>query len=228
VRPYVRSKKETPVNEPEPQTTHSLPLKPFLLLLLALAALAGASLYLTAWCWPRYGEQACGRIVIPVDFLMSLAIFILVALVFDQPWGRLALYSLLIALVIVLGSLVARMVYTVTAIPFGSLPDFLRFLQSALLRMLYLALVQTFVPAAILRGLARRDVQRITVKNAAIFGVILGALYLLFTTGLFWAASILQPGSVAPGYIFTWDNGISGLMLGLAAFLGALAGKRLR
>ncbi len=42
----------------------------------------------TAWCWPRDGEQACGRYVLPVDFLMSLVIFTLVALVFDQSLGQ--------------------------------------------------------------------------------------------------------------------------------------------
>jgi hypothetical protein len=216
------------MNQPEAQTTHIFPTKPFLLLLLVLAALAGASLYLTAWCWPRYGEQACGRIVLPIDFLMSLAIFILVTLVFDQSWIRLALYSIVIALGIVFGSLLARMTYTATAIPFQSLPDFLRYLESTLLRMLYLALVQIFVPATILRLLTQREVGRITPKSAAVFGVILGALFVLFMTALFGLAAILQPGSVAPGYIFTWDNVLSGLTLGLAAFLGALAGRKLR
>ena len=143
------------MSESEKPYTYTLPLKPFLLLLLALAALAGISLWFTAWCWPRYGESACGRYVLPIDFLMSLVIFALVTLVFDQRWGKLALYSLLTALVIVAGSLVARMLYTATAIPLSSLPDLLRFLQASLLRLIYLALIQTFVPAALLRLLTR-------------------------------------------------------------------------
>jgi hypothetical protein len=216
------------MNQPEPQTTHLFPTKPFLLLLLVLAALAGASLYLTAWCWPRYGEQACGRIVLPVDFLMSLAIFTLVTLIFDQGWGKLVLYSFVTSAAIVLGSMVARQIYTGTALPFQGSSDFLRYLESALLRMLYLALIQTFVPACILRLLTRREVGRIRPKSAAVFGVILGSLFVLFMTALFGLASVLQPGSIAPGYIFTWDNVLSGLTLGLAAFLGALIGKKLR
>ena len=75
------------MSEPEDQNIHTFPRKPFLLLLLALAALAGVSLWFTAWCWPRFGESACGRYVLPIDFLMSLVIFALVTLVFDQSWA---------------------------------------------------------------------------------------------------------------------------------------------
>jgi hypothetical protein len=79
------------MNTQYPQLRHPLPLKPFLLLLLALAVVAGASLWLTAWCWPRFGERACGIYGLPADFLMSLVLFALVTLVFDQSWGRLLL-----------------------------------------------------------------------------------------------------------------------------------------
>ena len=205
-----------------------LQVKPFLLLLLALAVLAGVSLWLTAWCWPRYGESACGRIVLPVDFLMSLVIFTLATLVFDQRWVRLVLYSIAIGAAVVLGSLVARMIYTATAVPFQSFLELLRFLAAALLRLLYLALVQVLMPAAFLRGLLRRDAGRISYKNAALFGLVVGLVYAIFITALFWLASIIQPGSVAPGYIFTWSNMLSALVLGLAAFLGVLLGKKLR
>jgi hypothetical protein len=216
------------MSEPPSQELNPLPLKSFLLLLLALAVLAGLSLWLTAWCWPRYGESACGRIVLPVDFLMSLAIFALVTLVFDQRWVRLVLYSIAISAAVVFGSLIARMVYTATALPFQNLPDFLRYLEAALVRLLYLALIQIFVPAIILRLWLRREAQRINLNNAAMYGLIVGLLYTLFTTALFWLASIIQPGSVAPGSIITWNNLLSAPTLGLAAFLGVLLGKKLR
>ena len=212
----------------QPTTIKPLSLRPFLLLLLALAVLAGASLWLTAWCWPRYGERACSLYVQPVDFLMSLAIFALVTLVFDQSWGKLVLYSIAISAAVILGSLAARLIFTALALPFHSFPDFLSFLGSTLVRLLYLAAIQTFIPAAILRGLLRRDAQRITLKSAAIFGVILGAVYAIFITALFGLAAVLQPGSVAPVYNFTWTNMLSALTLGLAAFVGVLVGKRLR
>ena len=213
----------------EPQSAHikHLPTKPFLLLLLGLAMLAGVSLWLTAWCWPRYGEQACGRIVLPVDLLMSLVIFALVTLVFDQRWGKLVLYAILISSAIVVGSLVARLIYTSLALPFQGLPDFLRYLESALIRLIYLALIQVLIPAAILRGLLRGDGERITLANAASYGAIVGVLYALLTTALFGLAAVLQPGSVAPGYIFSLNNLLSALVLGLAAFLGVLTGKAL-
>ena len=216
------------MDEQQPHTAIPLPTKPFLLLLLALAVLAGASVYLTAWCWPRYGEQACGRIVLPVDFLMTLVILTLVAMVFDQPWGKLVLYSIVISAAVVLGSLFARMIYTASALPIQSMPDLMRYLATVLMRLLYLALIQTFVPAAILRLLLRREAQRITLKNAALYGVILGVLYAAFTTAVFGLAAIIQPGSVAPGSIFNWNNLLSALTMGLAAFLGVLLGKRLR
>ncbi len=198
-------------------------------LLLALILVSGFSLWFTAWCWPRYGEQACGRYVLPIDFLMSLVIFTLAALVFDQPWGKLFLYAIGISLAMVLGNLLARLIYTAPALPFQSLADFWRYLQATLMRLLfYQALVQVFLPAAILRGLTRRDWERITLLNAAAFGVMIGVIFTLFIAGLFWLASIIQPGSIAPGYIFTWNNFLSSLTVGLAACLGVLLGKALR
>ncbi len=139
------------MSEPEDQTIHNLPRKPFLLLLLALAALAGVSLWFTAWCWPRYGESACGRYVLPIDLLMSLVIFALVTLVFDQRWGKLALYRCSSAWSSLPAVWSPACFYTATAIPFRSLPDLLCFLQASLLRLIYLVLIQTFVPAALLR-----------------------------------------------------------------------------
>ena len=96
------------------------------------------------------------------------------------------------------------------------------------MRLIYPNLIQVLVPAAILRGLLRGDVQRITLKSAALFGVIMGVVFAVFMAGLFWLASVIQAGSVAPGYIFSWSDFLSALTLGLAAFLGVLLGKRLR
>ena len=141
------------MDEDQSPEAPEIPAKSFLLVLLGLVVIAGISLWFTAWCWPRYGEQACGRYVLPVDFVMSLAIFTLVALVFDQPWGRLFLYAMGISVAMVLGNLLARLIYTAPALPFQSWPDFWRYLQAALMRLLfYQALVQVFVPAVILRA----------------------------------------------------------------------------
>jgi hypothetical protein len=216
------------MNQQTPKDPIPFPTKPFLLLLLALAVIGGVSLVFTAWCWPRYGEHACGQYVLPVDFLMSLVIFTLVALVFDQTWGRLILYCVAIGAAQLAGNLAARLIYTATAMPWDSVPIFLRYLQGALTRLIYLTLVQVLIPAAILRGLLRRDAQRITLPNAAAFGVIIGVVFTLFFAGLFWLASVIQPGSVAPGYIFTWNDFLSSLTVGLAACLGVLLGKTLR
>ena len=202
--------------------------KPFLLLLLALVVLAGAESWFTAWCWPQYGERACGRYGLSLDFLMSLAIFALVALVFDQPWGRLILYSIVISAAAGLGGLAARLLLTAPGLPFPNIPELLRYLGVVLVRLIYLALMQALVPAAILRGLLRRDWERITLANAAAFGVIMCVVSALFITALFGLASVIQPGSVAPGYIFTWNDFFSALTLGLAACLGVLLGKVLR
>ncbi len=84
------------------------------------------------------------------------------------------------------------------------------------------------IPAAILRGLTHRDWERITLPNAAAYGVMLGVIFTLFFAGLFWLASVIQPGSVAPGYILTWNDFLSSLTVGLAACLGVLLGKALR
>ena len=216
------------MNEDQLSEAPEFPTKPFLLLLLALAVIAGVSLVFTAWCWPRYGEQACGRYVLPVDFVMSLVIFTLVALVFDQPWGRLILYGLAISAAMILGSLVGRLILRAPALPFRSALDFLNYLAGALMRLIYPNLLQVLVPAAVLRGLLRRDWERITLPSAAAFGVMIGVIFTLFFAGLFWLASVIQPGSVAPGYIFTWNDFLSALTLGLAACLGVLLGKALR
>jgi apolipoprotein N-acyltransferase len=206
----------------------SFPTRPFVFLLLALVVMAGVSHWFTAWCWSRFGESACGRYVLPIDFLMSLVIFALVALVFDQRWGRLIICTIVISAAMYVGSLVARLIYTATAMPWDSIPVFLRYLQGALTRMIYLALVQALIPAAILRGVMRGDAQRITLKSSALFGLVIGVIFTVFMTGLFWLASVIQTGSVAPGYIFTWNDLLSALTLSLAAYLGALLGKRLR
>jgi len=213
---------------PDPQPGHAFPTKPFLLLRLVLAVLAGASLWLTAWCWPRFGERACGIYVLPVDFLMSLTIFTLVTLVFDKPWGKLLLFSIAISAAAVLGIVVARLINNAWFEPLQGYIEVLRFLGTSIIRIVYMALIQTIIPAAILRGLVRQDALRITIKRAALFGVILGLGYAIFITGLFGMASIIQPGSVAPGYIFTWGNIYSALILGLAAFAGVLLGRALR
>ena len=196
-------------------------------MLLGLVVMAGISLWFTAWCWPRYGEQACGRYVLPVDFVMSLVIFTLVALVFDQPWGRLFLYCR--------GDrrcTVSRKpgspadLHCHQQCPGIAVPIFLRYLQGALTRLIYLTLVQVLIPAAILRGCAtRRDAQRITLPNAAAFGVIIGVVFTLFFAGLFWLASVIQPGSVAPGYIFTWNDFLSSSDGGAGSLPGSAARK---
>jgi hypothetical protein len=215
-------------NQPETQTINHVPTKPFLLLLLALAALAGISLWFTAWCWPRYGESACGRYVLPIDFLMSLVIFALVTLVFDQRWGKLIAYAVVISFATLVGSLIARLLYTAPAMPWDSIPVLLYYLQGALTRMLYLVLVQALLPAALLRGYLRGDVNRITLKSAALFGLIIGVTFTVSMAGLFWLVSLIQTGSVMPGFYFTWNDSLSALTLGLAGFLGVILGKRLR
>ena len=216
------------MSEPEDQNIHTFPRKPFLLLLLALAALAGISLWFTAWCWPRYGESACGRYVLPIDFLMSLVIFALVTLVFDQRWGRLMAYAIMISFATVVGSLVARLFYTASAMPWDSIPVLLYYLQGMLTRMIYLILVQALIPAVLLRGYLRNDANRITLKSAALFGVIIGLVFTVSMAGLFWLVSIIQTGSVTPVFFLTWNDFLSALTLGLAGFLGVILGKWLR
>jgi phosphoglycerol transferase MdoB-like AlkP superfamily enzyme len=221
-------RKDIAMQEPQSPGLNPVSLKPFLLLLLALAVLAGVSLWLTAWCWPRYGESACGRYVLPIDFLTSLVIFALVALVFDQSWGRLIAFAIVISFATYVGSLVARLFYTAPAMPWYSVPVFLRYLQGALTRMIYLILIQALIPAAILRGYLRGDAEHITLKSAALFGVIIGVVFTVSMTGLFWLVSVIQTRSVTPDFFFPWNDFLSTLTLGLAAFLGVLAGKRLR
>ena len=216
------------MNEDQSPKAPEFPTKSFLLLLLALAVIAGISLWFTAWCWPRYGESACGRYVLPVDFLMSLVIFTLVALVFDQRWGRLVLFCTAIGAAQLVGQLAARLLYTAPTMPWDSVPIFLRYLQGALTRLIYLTLIQVLIPVAILRGLLRRDAQRISLRSAAAYGVSIGVIFTLFFAGLFWLASVIQTGSVALGWYFTWNDFLSTLTVGLAACLGVLLGKALR
>lgn len=210
------------------QGRQPLPLKPFLFLLLALLVTSGVSVWFTGWCWPRYGESACGRYVMPVDFLMSLVIMALVTLIFDQKWVRLILFGLLIGAVMIAGGLIARWIHSAPASPIPGYLNFLQYIFGLLLRLIYPNLIQVLVPAAILRGLLRGDVQRITLKTAALFGVIMGAVFTIFMAGLFWLASVIQTGSVAPGYVLSWNDLLSALTLGLAAILGVLLGKALR
>ena len=134
----------------------------------------------------------------------------------------------MISFATVVGSLVARLLYTASAMPWDSIPVLLYYLQGALTRMIYLILVQALIPAAILRGYLRGDVNRITLKSAALFGVIIGIVFTVSMAGLFWLVSIIQTGSVTPVFILTWNDFLSALTLGLAAFLGVLAGKWLR
>jgi apolipoprotein N-acyltransferase len=134
----------------------------------------------------------------------------------------------LIGVVAILGSMVASKINIGPASPFQGFGELPGNVMASLGRLVYLALIQTVIPAAILRGLVRRDVQRVTVANSALFGAILGLGYAVFITSLFWIASLIQPGSVAPGYILTWQNMYGALTLGLAAWAGVLLGKVLR
>ena len=201
-----------------------LRLPAFWLGLLALLLLGIFESRFIAWCWPVYGESACTRYSLPLNFVLDLAFFLLVALVFDRSWWAVLLAGLLAVVVYHAGSLVR-------VLPGGSSGEGLAQAATSLAGWLFMALFQALLrfilPAAILRVLVRRAGE-LSSRTAILFGTLVAAYAAAYHIALFGGAAIVSPGSVAPGYIFTPLDLLGALLTGLAAWLAVLIGRAVR
>ena len=180
-----------------------------------------------AWCWPTYGESACGRYSLPLNFVLDLAFFLLVVLVFDHAWWAVLLVSVVALEVYHAGNLVRALpgVFGGEGQPF--LTQAASFLAGWAIMTLIQTLLRFLVPAAILRWLARRS-GGLSSRAAVLFGVSVAAFAAAYHIALFGGAAIVSPGSVAPGSIFTPLDLLGALLTGLAAWLAVLIGRAVR
>jgi len=199
----------------------------FWLALLALLLLGIFESRFIAWCWPTYGESACGRYSLPLNFVLDLAFFLLVVLVFDHAWWAVLLVSVVALEVYHAGNLVRALpgVFGGEGQPF--LTQAASFLAGWAIMTLIQTLLRFLVPAAILRWLARRS-GGLSSRAAVLFGVSVAAFAAAYHIALFGGAAIVSPGSVAPGYIFTPLDLVGALLTGLAAWLAVLIGRAVR
>jgi hypothetical protein len=215
-----------PLAQPTRPPARLARLPAFWLALLALVLLGLLEHTFITWCWPRYGESACTRFSLPLNFLLDLAFFVLVVLVFERRWRDVLLVGLLGVTAYQAGAMVR-------ALGGGLAGEGQPFFVSAaalvaawLVRTLFLALLRVVIPAAILRWLARRA-GGLTNRSSVLFGATMAAFAAVYHIALFGGASIVSPGSVAPGYIFTPLDLLGALLTGLAGWLAVVIGRRI-